>query len=644
MPSDAILQWGSEQPVVQPMQLRAGPLTMSFEPANAFLRYVRLGQREVVRGIYVAVRNHNWDTVTPTVTNFDAQISERSFLLSFDVECRQAGVDFFWCGKISGAEDGTVTFSMRGEARTSFRRNRIGFCVLHPMSECAGQPCIVEHTNGTEEQGTFPDAVSPHQPFFDIRAITHEVIPGLQAEVRCEGDAFEMEDQRNWTDASYKTYCTPLGLPFPVEVVAGTIIEQSVTVQLFGNSDVSHESAVNEHIVITIDETRAQPLPAIGLSMASHEAQLSADEVDRLRALLPAHLRVDLHLSGDYLTRWQRAVAEASRLGTALEVVLFVTDNAQAELAHLVEAVGELPPIARWLVFHENEKSTSRRWIELARQSLRPLLAAPLGAGSDAYFTEVNRGRPPLDALDFVCFSLNPQVHAFDNASLVETLEAQATVVKSTARFADNKPVVVTPVTLQPRFNPNATGPEPEPTVGELPSQVDVRQMSLFGAAWTLGSLKYLAQSGASSVTFYETTGWRGVMETAGGSPIPEKFPSIAGAVFPLYHVLADVAEFTGGKVLESWSNTPLQVECLALRKNNRCCLLLGNFSHLPQQVQLQGIAGKARCKLLDISNVVEAMRMPEAYGQQVGVEINGVLELTPYSVARVDFVDYQNS
>ena len=29
------------------------------------------------------------------------------------------------------------------------------------------------------------------------------------------GDVFEMEDQRNWTDASFKTYCTPLRQPFP---------------------------------------------------------------------------------------------------------------------------------------------------------------------------------------------------------------------------------------------------------------------------------------------------------------------------------------------------------------------------------------------------------------------------------------------
>ena len=55
-----------------------------------------------------------------------------------------------------------------------------------------------------------------------MRAISHEVVPGLMAEVRFEGETFEMEDQRNWTDASYKTYCTPLSLPYPVEVKEGT--------------------------------------------------------------------------------------------------------------------------------------------------------------------------------------------------------------------------------------------------------------------------------------------------------------------------------------------------------------------------------------------------------------------------------------
>jgi hypothetical protein len=32
---------------------------------------------------------------------------------------------------------------------------------------------------------------------------------------RMEGDTYETEDQRNWTDASYKTYVRPLPCPGP---------------------------------------------------------------------------------------------------------------------------------------------------------------------------------------------------------------------------------------------------------------------------------------------------------------------------------------------------------------------------------------------------------------------------------------------
>ena len=61
----------------------------------------------------------------------------------------------------------------------------------------------------------FPEEIDPQCPFQDIRALTHEVAPGVSATCRMEGDTFEMEDHRNWMDASYKTYVRPLALPWP---------------------------------------------------------------------------------------------------------------------------------------------------------------------------------------------------------------------------------------------------------------------------------------------------------------------------------------------------------------------------------------------------------------------------------------------
>jgi hypothetical protein len=148
----------------------------------------------------------------------------------------------------------------------------------------------------------------------------------------------------------------------------------------------------------------------------------------------------------------------------------------------------------------------------------------------------------------------------------------------------------------------------------ELPPNVDARQLSLLGAAWTLASVKHLAQAGAASLTYYETSGWRGVLETEAGSPLPQLFPSRAGAVFPLYHVLADIAEFARGRVLPSRSSEPLQVESLALQRGGKRAVLLANFSAAAQRVRIENFAGGAR----------------------VGVLCSSI-ELPPHGFARVD-------
>ena len=167
--------------------------------------------------------------------------------------------------------------------------------------------------------------------------------------------------------------------------------------------------------------------------------------------------------------------------------------------------------------------------------------------------------------------------------------------------------------------------------------------MSLFGAGWTLGSIKYLSESGASSVTYYETTGWRGVMETATGSPLPEKFRSIPGAVFPLYHILADVGEFSGGEILSSKSSDTLKVEGIALRKDGKTRILLANLTPDSQRISVDNLPENVWIRRLDETNAQTAMTSPETFrtetGERVQITADGTLELNllPYAVAQID-------
>jgi hypothetical protein len=214
--------------------------------------------------------------------------------------------------------------------------------------------------------------------------------------------------------------------------------------------------------------------------------------------------------------------------------------------------------------------------------------------------------------------------------------------VKSARRLAEGLPVMVSQATLKMRFNAYATGPQPPTPPGELPPQVDVRQMSLLGAGWTAGSIKYMAESGAYSVTYYETTGWRGVMEREAGSPLPDKFHSFPGSVFPLYHVLADVGEFMGGEVLPTTASDSLKVDGLALHRDGKTRVLLANLSPEPQRVSVHNLSQRVRVCHLDETNAEKAMCSPEdfrtgegetAQTQQAVLELN----LLPYAVARID-------
>jgi hypothetical protein len=245
----------------------------------------------------------------------------------------------------------------------------------------------------------------------------------------------------------------------------------------------------------------------------------------------------------------------------------------------------------------EGEAATSPATLSWARKHFAKL-RAPVGAGSDCNFCELNRehalGRFALADADFVFWSVNPQVHAFDHLSIMETLEAQAATVQSARNFAGNRPLVISPVTLKQRFNPVATDSQAPTAPGELPPQVDTRQLSRFAAAWTLGSIASLASAGTESVTFYETTGWRGVMEREAGSPLPDKFPSSRGEVFPLFHAFDHIAGFQRFAIVRSSDSTKVNAISL-FESGDLRRTLVANLTPFTQNIRINPHTRAAR-------------------------------------------------
>lgn len=641
----SVILEGRPHPSPTPVRMHAGPLTMLLEPASGFLRQIKLGDELVLNGIYAAVRDHNWGTVVPAIRELKIDQQPESFAVEFIAECRQEPIHFVWHGRISGDTAGTIHYTFDGEARSDFLRNRIGFCVLHGAN-CAGRPCVVEHVDGRRTESVFPRFISPHQPFKQVRAITHSLTPvqRKEIEVRLSGEVFEMEDQRNWTDASFKIYCTPLDRPFPVPVRKGERFRQTIDLHLAaerkgtGHLVPQPVSAGSPSVVHSL-EPSFHPLPHLGLGMATHALPLSDREAGLLKHLQLNHLRCDLTpLTDGWETRWHEAVRQARALNARLHVALHLNDRGEDQLA-AVASRPETGLVEAWLIRHVSEKATAERWTRRARELLG---GRRIVGGTDAYFAELNRTRPTAGGADAMAWSINPQVHAFDNLSLIEALDAQwETVASARELFATD--LMISPVTLQPRFNPNATAAPPITPPDELPPEVDVRQMSLFGAAWTLGSIASLSRGPLlRSITYYETTGWRGLMEWSERPRLPHKFVTRPGWVFPMYFVFAALAGFDEGQRVRVAS--PMRHAAMLIRQSGApgpARLLVASFDREVTGFAVPDGFTPRRRWTLDQENAVAMMRDPEAAwaGNWLPVTPTATLSLSPFSLTTLEGV-----
>jgi hypothetical protein len=217
---DNVIYYGVKRPLPPTIPVRAGFLAMVYEAGT--LRYIKSGGQELLSMVYVALRDSNWGTYVPHISDEKIDIQADSFRISYTCSYFNNGqLLFTWQALITGDANGTLYFEMNGRAKADFKKNRLGFCVLHPIQECIGREVKIIHPDNSHTTGQFPVSISPHQPFKNIKQIEWQPENGAFATLTFSGDVFEMEDQRNWTDASYKTYCTPLEIPFPAEVKTG---------------------------------------------------------------------------------------------------------------------------------------------------------------------------------------------------------------------------------------------------------------------------------------------------------------------------------------------------------------------------------------------------------------------------------------
>jgi hypothetical protein len=263
------------------------------------------------------------------------------------------------------------------------------------------------------------------------------------------------------------------------------------------------------------------------------------------------------------------------------------------------------------------------------------LARAAVVGGTNFNFAELNRDRPDPAAVDGVVYSVTPQIHDTDEAALVQSLEGQRDTVVAARSFSGHLPVHIGAVTLKPRLNQATaalgTGAD------ELTGETDERQKSLFAAAWTAMSVKYLTEAGAASLTFFELTGPGGTL--ARTSEEGETGGTLG--LFPVYHVLRHLNAWRGAEVVPCHSNRALAVEAFAARRGGRLEVIVANLTLHAQTALVRGLpSSAAELCVLDEETVVLAGNDPGGF-ERTGhpATVGGgclTLGLQPLAVVRV--------
>jgi hypothetical protein len=465
-----------------------------------------------------------------------------------------------------------------------------------------------------------------------------------------EGDAWEMEDHRNWTDASFKTYVRPLALPWPYTLKAGEQVRQSVTLELRGAAPKPGKSAKVKGVEVKLGAATRQAMPAIGLGVPAEEIDHAIARLDLLKLAAPKLLICHFdprQRHGKKELYGYRVLCEQTGADCELEVVVESLDKFKEELTLLagmvreaglkLTAVAVCPVGDLKSVLPGGPRPPAPPLDALYRAAREAFPDAKLGGGMFSFFTELNRKRPPAQLLDFVHNTTCPIVHAADDRSVMETHEALPYQVATARSFIGKTPYRIGPSAIGCRDNPHGKTFTPNPNNERICLvRMDPRQRGLFGAAWTLGYIASFAPTGVESVCMGAPTGPLGVMYRKADyrQPYYDQLPG--SPVYPAFHVIAGLTRAAGAKLVSTASSDEATVRCLAYKVKGATLLWLANLTAQEQAVTLAHNAGAMFAATLDEISFDQATADPLGFQKSRKALATPKLTLGAYAVGIV--------
>lgn len=497
--ADRIAIFGTDTPVEMPTCHHVGAYSVTI--ADGQIGAIHHQGREIVRGLTYLVRDVNWATC-PADIRMDLEQPDRIELTG---TIDEDDIRFSYSITVLLDDTGTLHVQSRGKALAPFDTNRIGLTILHPMPNTVGRPLMIEHADKSQTRTVFPIAIQPDQPALNISKLRYplsgseSVMISFNATLPdSSSDSFEMEDQRNWGDASYKTYSGSLLAPWPYAVKQDDCFEQAIRISI--EPGVAGEQTP----AATRITDRAFRLPALGVNLPLGRAgealqnlsrygapnpafvsaylrtdTLDAAEIETVKAVvghLSCPLRLELEVHGDPAAAIKGAAAKLNDAGLDVSHIL----ACPAPYLKSYQPAGAWPDVEPLDVFYARLREAFPE--------------AEIGGGMLTYFTELNRRWPPLAPIDFIGHAYCPIIHAADNRTILQNIATLPLIAETIAVKAPSVPYDLLSASLSMRSNPYGAAPMVNRRGRQIPmADADPREAGEFAAIWMLEVARALA-------------------------------------------------------------------------------------------------------------------------------------------------------
>jgi len=635
-----LARFGTAEGGKPPRELQAGPLRCLL--LDGALRSVMWHGVEVLRALDYPVRDENWGTYALQVVGENGLDTENTGLSALQESAIRYSREFTVSeGTLNGKfnvsieASGVVTAEISFTASGDFWTNRAGFSILHPIRDVAGTKMRVGHSDGSNETLHFPESILAGQPAVDIVSLQHQVA-GVDVSMEFTGEVFEMEDQRNWSDASYKTYCRPLAMTRPYLIRAGETLTQSIRIRLSGQPTAAvDDGAVN---CSPIDDVKTIEVPDFLFALEPDWFPLAEEPANEILCLAAGFLLrfVDEQSWSDQQLKRIADLTKDSQQYCDLEIVLPDGVDGRVYLQALAQRLTTLGIAPRhvvalpaaWLVSHQPDgpwpDGTTPE--ECVRAAQSAFANSRIGIGMLSNFTELNRYPPEPGLGAYITHGTTAIVHAADDLSVLETLEALPHIFASAQGLAHTRAYRLGLVAIGMRSNPYGSGVAPNPDGRRVPMAIsDPRQSALLGGVFAVAAIACAAEAGCEALA---------VGSPAGPFALSERVSPLR--VWPLFHAIKALSGMRGNPLVELHGvSFPLCTYCLAVRcEDGRIRGLIANASLDSAEIDL--VLNTVSVKYLDSTSYATATKDIDWLNNAEN-QLTQVLNLEPCAIAFFD-------